>query len=202
MILLAWPIIWKGREFLERIKSSPCSFFLFWHGCLIFEDKLNSFKKVFNIAKEREAQGVTITHSASILTPSPIGLGISDTVEVTLVSPGPSQHSSGVDAKIIKDYARSPPTNNKRIGTMIRVLPRREILLNGPDCLRVLLLGHPLLLKLPTILPSHITTVLMRHLLQYLKRVLLIFINFLKQRRLSSSQRTLSTLTILLLYFP
>lgn len=145
MLLWAWPVIWRGREFLERIKSSPCSFFLFWHGCFIFEDKLNSLKKVFNISKESEAQGVTITPSASTLTPSPVGIGISDIVEVTLVSPGPSQHSSGVDAKIIKDQARSPPTNNKSIRTMIRVLPRKEIWLNGLDCLRVLLLGHPLL---------------------------------------------------------
>ncbi|CAI8589277.1 unnamed protein product [Vicia faba] len=65
-------------------------------GVWSYRDKMNSLKKVFDIDKEREAQGVIVYSSARACTPPLVVPNILATIRVSMVSLGPDQPSSEV----------------------------------------------------------------------------------------------------------
>lgn len=79
----------ERKEILAKIELIPCRLFL--HGFLIFIDKMNFLKNLYDILKEREAQGITINLLAYSFPHPSIGTSISNTIGVSSVSPGVGQ---------------------------------------------------------------------------------------------------------------
>lgn len=168
------------ETFGEDRESSPHWIFLAWD-VLIFADKMNSLKKVFDIAKERKAK---VYHGLYIAT------------EIPQISSGRDQPFVRTTIVCVEDWASSPP--NKKIGiqTGIKVLFQREIRSNRPGSPRELLSSHlHLFLSFRPLFHPIFLVLLKKQFLQYLRKIFHTSRTFLRRRRLNSFMRLFSLLT-------
>lgn len=77
----------ERREIFRRINSSHPFVVFFYIGCLIFVDKMNALKKVFDITKERNVNDATTISLDWAHIPSRVGSSIRIVIRVPMFSP-------------------------------------------------------------------------------------------------------------------